>query len=317
MKTPSVSVVVATYNYGRFLAGALDSALGQTLRDIEVIVVDDGSTDDTEIVVAPYLRNPRVRYHRTDHVGQPAAKNIGIGMARAPLIAFLDADDLWLPTKLEKQVALMEADAALGVVYSRRFLIDESGRTLQYEQPEFYRGRVMDAIFRCNFVPFSSAVVRWRVFQHIGGFDVSLPLAIDYDLWLRVAARYKFDFVNEPLVKYRTGHASLSQRTEERLLTVFGIMQRFRDSPEGRRIDPIIVRAAEAETCYHIALTRRSRSRLAALPWYLRCLHRTPSFGLGWQGLASLPLPETARRLARVALGRPADWSVRQPAAAA
>ena len=75
--TPAVSVVVATYNYGRYLAGALDSALGQTLRDLEVIVVDDGSTDDTAEVVTPYLRDQRVRYERTDHVGQPAAKNIG------------------------------------------------------------------------------------------------------------------------------------------------------------------------------------------------------------------------------------------------
>ena len=175
----------------------------------------------------------------------------------------------------------------------------------------------MDAIFRCNFVPFSSALVRWPVFQHVGTFDVSLPLAIDYDLWLRVAARFEFDYVDEPLVKYRTGHASLSQRTEERLLTVYGIMERFRAGPAGSMIDPATVCTAEAETCYHIALARRSRSRLAALPWYLRCLHRSPSFGLGWQGLASLPLPESARRLARVALGRPADWSVRQPAAAA
>lgn len=317
MRSPSVSVVVATYNYGRFLAGALDSALGQTFRDLEVIVVDDGSTDDTKAVVAPYLADPRIRYHLTHHVGQPAAKNIGIGMARAPLIAFLDADDLWLPRKLEKQVELLEGDPALGVVYCRRILMDESGRTLEYEQPELHRGRVLNAIFRCNFVPFSSALVRWRVLQHIGTFDASLPLAIDYDLWLRVAARYGFDYVNEPLVKYRTGHANLSQRTEERLLTVFGIMQRFRAGPEGRRLDPAGVRAAEAETCYHIALARRSRSRLAALPWYLRCLHRSPSFGLGWQGLASLPLPESARRLARVALGRPADWSIRQPAAAA
>src|SRR5260370_32287735 len=102
--TPAVSVVVATSNYGRFLAGALDSALGQTFRDLEVIVVDDGSTDDTADVVTPYLRDRRVRYERTDHVGQPAAKNIGIRSTRARLIAFLDAADLWFPEKLAKQV---------------------------------------------------------------------------------------------------------------------------------------------------------------------------------------------------------------------
>jgi glycosyltransferase involved in cell wall biosynthesis len=314
---PAVSVVVATYNYGRFLAEALDSALGQTFRDLEVIVVDDGSIDDTAEVVKPYLRDQRVRYERVDHVGQPAAKNIGIRSARACLIAFLDADDLWLPAKLEKQVALLETNPTLGVIYSRRLLIDDQGRALEYEQPVLHRGRVLDAMFRTNFVCFSSALVHRRIFKHIGLFDESLKLAIDYDLWLRVAAWYGFDYVDEPQVKYRTGHASLSQRTEERLMAVYDIMRRFQDREEGKRcLSPSVVRDAQAETCYHIALATRRRSRLAALPWYLRCLRLAPRYGLAWQGLASLPLPEVARRLARVALGRPADWSVRRPVAA-
>ena len=313
----AVSVVIATYNYGRFLAGALDSALGQTLRDLEIIVVDDGSSDDTAEVVKPYQCDARVRYERTDHVGQPAAKNIGIRLARAPVIAFLDADDVWLPEKLEKQVSLLNANPRMGVIYSRRYLIDELGRELEYEQPDLPRGRVLEAMFRTNFVCFSSALVPRYVFEGVGLFDESLNLAIDYDLWLRAAARYEFDFVDEPLVKYRTGHANLSQRTEERLTAVYRIMGRFLESDPGQiHINPRVVRDAQAETCYHIALARRSRSRLAAIPWYVRCLARSPRYGLAWQGLASLPLPEAARRLARVALGRPPDWSVRRPVAA-
>jgi glycosyltransferase involved in cell wall biosynthesis len=314
--TPGVSVVIATYNYGRYLAEALESVLGQTVDDLEAIVVDDGSTDDTGAVVAPYLNDPCVRYHRTDHVGQPAAKNIGIRLARARLVAFLDADDLWLPAKLEKQLALLKANPTLGVVYCRRSLVDESGRPLEYEQPSLFRGRVLEAMFRNNFVCFSSAVVHRRVFKHLGLFDESLPLAIDYEFWLRAASWYAFDYVDEPLVRYRTGHASLSRRTEERLKVAHGIMHRFRGTEEGRRLlELATVREATAETCYHIALASRSRSRLAALPWYIRCLAMSPRYGLAWQGLASLPLPETVRRWARMALGRPADWAVRQPAA--
>lgn len=310
--TPAVSVVLATYNYGRYLAGALDSALGQTLDDLEIIVIDDGSTDETQEVMAPYLANRRVRYFGTNHGGQPAAKNAGIRLARAPLISFLDADDLWLPTKLEKQAALFAGDPGLGVVYSRRRLMDEQGRHLHFSQPTLPRGNVLEAMFRQNFICFSSAVVRRTVFDQVGLFDTKLALAIDYDLWLRIAQRYPFDFVDEPLVMYRTGHASLSRRTEERLMTAAGIMARFLDEHGGRSaLDPTLVRRAQAETYYEIALATRSRSRWAALPWYLRALRYAPKYGLAWQGVASLPLPEMLRRKLRRALGRPPDWAVR------
>lgn len=310
--TPAVSVVLATYNYGRYLAGALNSALGQALDELEIIVIDDGSTDETKGVIAPYLADPRVRYFETDHCGQPAAKNTGIRLSRAPLIAFLDADDLWLPTKLEMQVALFAADPSLGVVYSRRRLMDEQGRHLHFSQPPLPRGTVLEAMFRQNFICFSSAVVRRSVFDQVGMFDINLALAIDYDLWLRIARHYPFDYVDEPLVIYRTGHANLSRRTEERLKTAAAIMVRFLDEHGGRSaLDPALVRRAQAETYYEIALATRSRSRWAALPWYLNALRYAPNFGLAWQGVASLPLPEAFRRGLRRALGRPPDWAVR------
>ncbi|HMC63299.1 MAG TPA: glycosyltransferase [Gemmataceae bacterium] len=311
---PTVSVIIATYNYGRYLADAVESALSQTLGDLEIIVVDDGSTDDTPDVVRPFLHDRRVQYHRLDHCGQPAAKNAGIRRARAPLVAFLDADDLWLPTKLEKQVALSKTNSQAGVVYARRLLIDEQGQPLHYDQPALHRGRVVKPMFRDNFVCFSSALVRRAVFDDVGMFDESLPLAIDYDLWLRVATKYDFDYVDEPLVLYRTGHASLSQRTEERLFIANRIMQRFLKAHGGASSLPrVVVRRARAETCYHIALARRGRSRWRALPWYLLALTWWPTFGPAWHGLASLPLPEAVRRCLRMLLGRPADWAVRSP----
>ena len=311
---PAVSVVTATHNYGRFLRGAVESVLAQTFGDFELIVIDDGSTDATPRIVRPYLNDSRVRYLRTAHRGQAAAKNAGVELASAPLIAFLDGDDIWLPTKLERQVALFQADPDLGVVYARRWLIDEQGRHLEYEQPSLYRGLVLEALFRTNFVCFSSAVVRRSVLEESGAFDEGLALAIDYDLWLRVALRHRFDFVDEPLVEYRTGHASLSCRTEERLATVTRIMQRFLDDLGGRgMLDPTIIRRAQAETCYHIGLARRRSSRFAAVPWYLRALLLSPRYGLAWRGLASLPLPEAARRFLRRILGRPEDWSIRRP----
>ena len=186
---PTVSVIIATYNYGHYLAGALDSVLAQTFTDWEAIVVDDGSTDPTPEVVRPYLQDFRVRYHRTDHLGQPAAKNAGIRLARAPLIAFLDADDAWLPKKLASQVELFRRDPELGVGYARRLLMDEDGRLLPTAPCELYRGNVLPRIFKDNFVCFSSSMVRRAVLDDVGLFDERIPLAIDYDLWLRVARR--------------------------------------------------------------------------------------------------------------------------------
>ncbi len=309
--TPAVSIIVATYNYGRYLAGALDSALAQTFTDFEVVVVDDGSTDETAEVILPYLADARVRYYRTANRGQPAAKNFGIRSARGPLIAFLDADDLWLPAKLQRQMALLRSDPGLGVVYTRRLLIDPDGRQLDGPQPALYRGLVLEAVFLRNIICFSSTLVRRAVFAEAGYFDEDLPLAIDYDLWLRVARAYRFDYVDEPLVKYRTGHANLSSRVEERLWVVHGIMRRFLDAQGGRSlVSPAAVRQARAEWYYDMGIEKRQRSRLAALPWHVRALAADPGFALAWQGLASLPLPESLRRVCRRALGRPIDWSV-------
>src|SRR5215211_7212535 len=120
---PAVSVVVATRNYARYVAGALRSVLDQTWRDLEVVVIDDGSTDDTPAVVQPFLTEPRLYYHRTDGLGQSRAKNLGVQLSRAPLVAFLDGDDEWLPTKLERQLPSFQ-NPAVGVVYSRRTLMD-------------------------------------------------------------------------------------------------------------------------------------------------------------------------------------------------
>jgi glycosyltransferase involved in cell wall biosynthesis len=313
--TPRVSVITAAYNYGRFLGATLESVLAQTFGDWELIVINDGSTDDTAEVVVPYHSDRRVRYYRTNHLGQAAAKNVGIRFARAPLLAFLDADDVWLPHKLERQTALFRADPGLGVVYARRLLMDEAGRELEYAQPALHRGHVLEAIFQTNFVCFSSAVVRRAVFNQAGLFDEDLPLAIDYDLWLRAALVYRFDYVDEPLVRYRTGHASLSRRVEERMVTVDRIMRRFLERRGGRQLlNPAVVRRSRAEVFYQMGLARRRRSRLAALPCYLRALALSPGHGLAWQGLASLPLPERVRRWCRRALGRPVDWTTLRPA---
>ncbi len=284
---PTISVVIATYNYGRYLAGAIASVLGQTFTDYEVIVVDDGSTDDTESVIRPYLSDSRIRYLRTEHVGQPAAKNAGIRDGTGRYVAFLDADDVWLPTKLEKQVAVFErSDPELGVVYCRRGFIDPDGREFTRDQRTPRRGDVLAPIFHRPFICFSSSVIRRDVLEEVGHFDESIPMSIDYDLWLRIALRYHFDFVDEPLVLYRTGHANLSTRLSERIWCVRKIIYRFLDELGGRdRLDPAFVRMVLAEHCCDIAAAAGQGRPLFRFYWYLRALGYRPHHAPAWREL--------------------------------
>lgn len=301
---PTVSIVIATYNYGMFIEGAIESVLAQTYSDFEIIVVDDGSCDNTDKIIGTYLIDSRIRYHRTDHLGQSKAKNTGIRLSRGSLVAVLDADDLWLPTKLERQLELFWKDPELGVAYTRRILINERGEGVPYLQPTFYRGDVLEQMFRNNFICHSSVLIRKEVLDRVGVFDESIPMAIDFDLWLRIALQFRFDYVDEALVKYRTGHASLSRRGEERLLIATDIMKRFLDLNEVcGRISPEVIRHSWAETFCHLGQAVRPRSRWGALVWYLRSIARCPLYCEPWRDLASLVLPMPLKRLLRRSVG--------------
>jgi glycosyltransferase involved in cell wall biosynthesis len=274
--TPRVSVVMAAKNYARFLPQAVESVRAQTFADWELVVVDDGSTDATPAAVRPFLSDPRVRYVRSDRLGQSRAKNLGIALSRGEFVAFLDADDAWRPTKLEKQLALFANHPDVGVVFCRRSLMDEAGTILPPKPtPVPPRGRVLSAIFVQNFVCFSSAVVRRDALAHVGRFDPEWDLSIDYDLWLRVAGEYGFDFVDEELVLYRTGHGNLSKKLADRVDTALSIKHRagtrygIRD-----RIPAGVIAEGYASTCRTIGYIMRPSEPLTAVKWYLRALRR-------------------------------------------
>jgi glycosyltransferase involved in cell wall biosynthesis len=266
--TPTVSVVMAAKNYARFLPAAVESVFAQTVSDWELIIIDDGSTDETPAAIKPFLADRRVRYVRSDRLGQSRAKNLGVGLSRSEVVAFLDADDLWKPTKLEKQLVLLRAKPDAGVVFCLRELIDESGDLLP--RPAVLAppsGRVLADIFVRNFVCFSAVAVRRDVFDHVGGFDPQLDLSIDYDLWLRVARHYGFDYVPEELVLYRTGHGNLSQKLADRIATVFSIMHLRRAGvPAGA------VAEGYASTARGMGWLLRGVEPWAAAGWYLRAL---------------------------------------------
>jgi glycosyltransferase involved in cell wall biosynthesis len=274
--SPPVSIVMAAKNYARFIPEAIESVLMQSFPDWELLIIDDGSSDGTPVTVRPFLADPRIRYFRADKLGQTRAKNLGIGLSRGEFVAFLDADDAWESSKLDKQLALFRENPALGVVFCRRSLIDEKGRPITAKpQATLQRGRVLPWLFVQNFVCFSSAVVRREVFSQVGGFDPQWDLAIDFDLWLRVAKHHTFDFVDEDLVRYRTGHGNLSKKLLDRVDIALSIMHRAEQRyGVGKEVPADRIAEAYASTCRTLGYVLRESEPATAMKWYLRALRR-------------------------------------------
>lgn len=233
MHDAKVSVIITCYKYAHFLPYAMDSVLGQTHRNLEVIMVNDGSPDNTDEVMQRYLADPRVLYVKQENAGQAVAKNNGIERATGDFIAFLDADDVWALDKLEKQLPLFKTPR-VGVVYSRVKYMDESGRPISMETRDLLAPRsgwIAQHIFKDNLIPFCATIVRRECFDNVGVMDTSFRMGIDWDLWLRMSVHYQFDYVDEPLLTYRVGHAGqMSKNFAVREQDTMRIMQKFIDA---------------------------------------------------------------------------------------
>jgi glycosyltransferase involved in cell wall biosynthesis len=227
----SVSVLIPNYNYGRYVERAIQSALAQTYSPLEVIVVDNGSTDNSRDVLNE-IKDPRVKKIFQKNLGQSGSRNTLIRNAKGDLFAFLDADDVWLPTKLEKQIPLFERPEVV-LAYCG---IQRTDQSLQHlpEPPAMpkRRGRVLEcfaldpAAVVCGGE--STAVIRADAVRSIGEFDSELSISTGWDFWRRLAAKGEFDFYAESLVLYRQHGSNLSRRldiyahdTEKKLLRMF------------------------------------------------------------------------------------------------
>lgn len=309
MTRPAVTVVVTSYNYGQYVAVALESVRAQTMSNFECIVVDDGSTDNSISVIESFLRDPRFRIVRQKNQGVSQARNVALEAACAPFVAFLDADDVWRPEKLERQLARFHTDPALGVVFSRRTIIDAQGNPLPCTDEPAPEGKVVEQLFRQNFVCFSSAMVRTEAALRVGGIDQRLRLAVDYDFWLKIARHYPFGMIDEPLVSYRIGHGNLSRRQRERYYVALYVMNRFEHQIDrAATLSRSAARIAEAETYTNLGTLTRGYSRWSAIHWLVRALRISPTLRSAWRGLAAAILPAFARRLIRALRHKSGDW---------
>ncbi|MEO0707705.1 MAG: glycosyltransferase family 2 protein [Cyanobacteria bacterium J06649_5] len=200
---PKVTVVIPAYNNIDYLPDALESALEQTFADIEIIVINDGSSDHTEQWMLSQS-DPRITLISQDNQGKSAARNRGIAHSQGDYIAFLDADDLWEQTKLEQQVRMLDKNPHVGLVYTWTALADAQGRATgrlldSPAEGDVWKALILKNILACGSTP----MVRRECFDTVGFFSPDLPLAQDWDMWIRVAAMYEFALIKQPLVRYR------------------------------------------------------------------------------------------------------------------
>jgi glycosyltransferase involved in cell wall biosynthesis len=220
---PTVSVIIPSYNYARFLAETIDSVLAQTYPAIEVIVVDDESPDDTPRVMAQF--GSKILGIRKQNAGVSAAINTGVERATGDYLAFLDADDVWLPKKLEMQMARFQSEPDLGLVHCATEEIDATGNVtgLQLAGQEGWVADEMLLLRRPVILGGgSSAVTRRSIFDAIGGFDPRITVSQDWDFCFRVARRHRVGFVPEILMRYRlhgkNGHGNVRKMERDMLL---------------------------------------------------------------------------------------------------
>lgn len=232
MNKPIISVIIPTYNNAAYLCEAIDSVLAQTYKDFEVIVIDDGSTDNTREMVKKY--DGKIRYLFQENKGVSAARNIGIKMAIGDYIALLDDDDSWLTDKLLLQVFAIEANPEIAMVFTDVEAFDEKGivnssfgrpsNPMLFDKEEFrykmakttfddgavLKGNIYKDLLKCNMIVPTTALIKKRVFDIVGYFDNNLPVNQDYDLWIRISKRYPVLYLNKLTARYRVRDKSIS-----------------------------------------------------------------------------------------------------------
>jgi len=300
---PEVAVVVPCFNVERCLQRALDSTFAQTYTDFHVYAVDDGSTDSTIKVLETNARH--CSFVSQPHSGPSAARNRAIQMSSSPYLAFLDADDEWLPNKLECQMALLKEDPTVGLVSSLCLFSNAENESHSIFAKEIPRsGRLFRQLVRKCFVFTPTVIVRRRCLEDVGFFNESLAVSEDFNLWLRIAARWKIAFLPQLLVisHKRRGSLSATIPAEERLRNGVAALEHVQSScPDLPPTEARALRSALAERLYFhgsfllsVGANEPARRKLAS------ALKLQPTH---WRALAKLGLGLLPARASDLLLG--------------
>lgn len=215
-----ISIITPTYNREKFLSAAIDSVLKQTYKNFELIIVDDGSTDNTQALVASYVeKDPRIKYLQQKNQGQSVARNYALSIASGDFICFLDSDNYWPEEKLEKSIGAFESHPEVDIVYGDCITIDEQGNELHRNNMRRYSGNIAALLLKDNFVSMNTTMTRRKCFDEMGGMSGKRRVADDYDLWLKFSARFRFMYMPEFLAYYRVMENQISTNKKLRFDT--------------------------------------------------------------------------------------------------
>jgi glycosyltransferase involved in cell wall biosynthesis len=250
-----VSVIVPVYNRGHLVTATVASILGQTYQNIEIILINDGSTDNSlEVIRALQLENPDViRIINQENRGQTIARNQGIREADGKYIAFLDSDDLWLPDKLEHQIPLF--DDGVGLVYGGVAFINERGETTGFDPCDTsVQGHIYPQLLVKNRMTGGSVVVLSEALAKVGFFDPEFKAAENWDLWLRICKEYQARLVNKPVVQYRLHQNNMSKDVILMQDAKRQIMAKHCDRHSSDKLIARYSRLAEADLFYKVGV---------------------------------------------------------------
>ena len=209
---PKVSIILPCYNGAKWLSEAIASILAQTYQDFELLIIDDGSTDNSKVILSSYLVDERVRYIYQENKGFSGALNRGLKESKGDLIGFICSDDLWLPNKLDVQVKYFVDHDDTDLVHANYYSINSDGQVLKLREitiPSFAsREELIESLFFTNFIGFETVLLKNRCFE-VGFFDESMVGFSDHDMWLRIAGKFKIAYIDLPLVKKREHDFSL------------------------------------------------------------------------------------------------------------
>lgn len=234
MMNPTVSVTIPCYNSQGFIKETIQSVLDQTFSDFEIVVIDDGSQDGTGEIVNNF-NDHRIRYFHQKNRGLSYTRDRLVALSEGEYIAFLDHDDVWLPEKLEKQMAVFSCNQDLGLVYSDCFIIDGMGDVVsrQSKRIKLHRGQVFKELLYRNFIPIPTVLMKKKVLSEFLPFP-PYKIAEEYAVFLKCAEKYPLEYVDEPLAKYRSHDSTYAADFELSLKESLGIYDYWSQKLSGK-----------------------------------------------------------------------------------